>query len=211
MNEIERRSIGGTVEIRTVDGGKRVVRGYAAPYGKRSENLGSEKRPIFEVIEPGFFDEVMNDDVRALFNHDPNGILARCRAGKGTLRLFSDDTGLGYEFDLPDTRAGQDLAVSLARGDIDGASFGFQVKKGGDKWKEENGVITRTLKKGGCARLLDVSPVTYPAYPDTEATLRSADQFLKAEQPVTKPVAAKETTNSNPLGLWEKRLASVQR
>lgn len=48
-----------------------------------------------EVIKPGAFDDVLGDDVRALFNHDPNFILGRSSAG--TLSLSVDDRGLRYE------------------------------------------------------------------------------------------------------------------
>jgi HK97 family phage prohead protease len=185
-----------------------MIRGYAAVYGKRSENLGSSDNPFFEVIEPGFFDDVMNDDVRALFNHDENHVLARSRNGKGTLRLFNDEIGLGYEFEPPATSTGDDLQESMRRGDIAESSFAFSIKPNGDKWVEENGITTRTLKKGGAARLYDVSPVTYPAYPDTAVAMCSLSEFRKA---TAAPVVVPEKPSQPPLDLWEKRLASINR
>lgn len=188
------------------DGKALVVSGYAAVYGSKSNTLRSARGDFVEVIEPGFFDDVMNDDVRALFNHDENLILARSNAGKGTLRLFSDSTGLGYEFEPPDTTAGRDLSESLKRGDIDASSFAFSIKTGGDSWEQRDGVLVRTLRKGGCAQLHDVSPVVYPAYPDTEVATRSEslDQFLDAQK-------REEKSKQPPLDLWERRLASVRK
>lgn len=179
----ERRFLTQPVELRAAaDGKPALVRGYAAKFNSRSDNLGGESYPFFEVIAPGAFDDVLADDVRALFNHDANLILARSRAGKGTLRLFVDETGLGYEFE-PDIEQSyaRDLVRALARGDVDQSSFAFSVASEGDKWVEEDGIVTRTIKKVG--RLFDVSPVTYPAYPDASVALRSLDQFRKAHQP----------------------------
>ena len=218
---IERRFMSTKVEIRAAsDGVGSTVRGYAAVYGSPSNTLRCSRGDFVEVIEPGFFDGVMQDDVRALFNHDENCILARSNAGKGTLRMFSDETGLGYEFDMPDTTTGRDLAVSMKRGDIDASSFAFSLNTDGDSWeRRSDGVLVRTLRAGGCAKRHDVSPGTYPAYPETEVSLRNLEQFLAVkndEATKEKPddfreaaPAAKENTQP-PLDLWERRLASIR-
>lgn len=192
---IERRFTTGAVEIRSEGEGKPTkARGYAAMFGKRSSNLGSEDYQFFEIIDRGAFDDVLKDDVRALFNHDPNLILARSKGGAGTLSIGADDSGLWYEFDLPDTQAGRDLAVSLKRGDVDQSSFAFSLTRDGQVWEEktEGGKTTynRTIKK--VARLYDVSPVTYPAYPDTSVAMRSLEEAKhvtppEPEKPVLKP------------------------
>lgn len=203
----ERRILNAKVELRAAaDGKPALVVGYAAVYGSRSNTLRSSRGDFVEVIEPGFFEPALNDDVRALFNHDANLVLARSNAGKGSLRLFSDEVGLGYEFEAPDTTAGRDLVVSIKRGDVDNSSFGFRVKDGGDSWERRDGVLVRTLRKGGCAALVDVSPVTYPAYPETEVATRSVsiDQFLDAEK-------RQEAPTQPPLDLWEKRLAFLRK
>jgi len=185
-SQIERRFTSGTLELRAAEGDKpsRIVRGYAAKFKTKSENLGSRSYEFFETIEPGAFDEVLKNDVRALFNHDANQILARSKGGDGTLKLGVDSTGLWYEFEAPDTRAGNDLLVSLRRGDVDQSSFAFTVAKDGQEWVEartdEKTTVTRTIKK--VERLFDVSPVTYPAYADTSVNVRAlAEQFLPAE------------------------------
>ena len=189
--EREIRILTGQVELRSADDaeGKAKVRGYAAVFNKESENLGSDNYQFREIIEPGAFSDVLKDDVRALLNHDPNFILARSKAGEGTLRIGQDETGLWYEFDAPDTQAGRDLMESLKRGDIDQSSFSFTVEKGGQKWEEKEDpegrtFIKRTIQK--IARLLDVSPVTYPAYQDATVALRSLQEFITPE-PEEKP------------------------
>jgi hypothetical protein len=197
---IERRFTVGSVELRKPDGDgdadadkKRTVRGYAAKFGVRSENLGGKNWQFYETIQHGAFDDVMANDVRALFNHDANLILARSKGGKGTLRMGVDDVGLWYEFEAPATRAGDDLLVSLERGDVDQSSFAFTVDRDGQVWTErtENKVTIaeRTIKK--VKRLFDVSPVTYPAYADTSVAVRSLEE-AKAGEAEAQAAAAKQ-------------------
>lgn len=189
MPDRETRVLSGRVEIRAAEDEQapsRKVRGYAAVFGKESENLGGQKYQFREIIEQGAFDDVLMDDVRALVNHDPNMILARSKAGNGSLTIGTDDTGLFYEFEAPDTRAGNDLLESIRRGDIDQSSFSFSVNDEGQAWeKKQDGdgpvMMTRTIKR--VSRLYDVSPVTYPAYPDATVAIRSLEQFRQSEAP----------------------------
>lgn len=149
----------------------RKIFGHAALYNVRSENLGTQERPIFEIIEKGAFDKVLNDDCRALFNHSANHILARSKNGKGTLRLSLDAKGLRYEFEAPDTQVGNDLLVSIKRGDVDQSSFGFSVAKDGEKWTQEGGASIRRISR--IERLYDVSPCVSPGYASTTVSARS--------------------------------------
>lgn len=149
------------------------IEGHAAIYNSLSEDLGGFR----EKIEPGAFDSVLDNDVRALFNHDKNMVLARTKSE--TLVLETDNDGLKYRFEAPDTTAGRDLTVMLDRGDVDQSSFGFRVKD--DEWEERNdGTIIRTIKE--VERLFDVSPVTYPAYPDTDVAKREYRSFVDAKE-----------------------------
>ena len=157
----------GTIELRSDDGEHRIS-GYAATFNTLSENLGGFR----EQIRAGAFDDVLIDDVRALFNHDPSMILGRTKAG--TLHLDSDNTGLRYTIDPPDTQYARDLHKSIERADVTQSSFAFQIED--DDWNEDDdGRIIRTIKK--VKRLFDISPVTYPAYPDTSVAARSLSQF----------------------------------
>jgi HK97 family phage prohead protease len=160
---LERRTFSEPVEFRKV-GDKLTAAGYAAKFNKLSQNLGG----FVEQVAPGAFSQtITQQDVRALFNHDENNVLGRM--GNGALRLEEDEVGLAYEIDLPATRAGQDVALLLERKDVAGSSFGFRVIE--DEWGEtEQGFPLRTLKQ---VSLRDVGPVTFPAYTDTEAALRS--------------------------------------
>lgn len=165
-----------TIEMRAAAEGdagdtKRTVTGYAAVFNSPSEDMG-----FIEYIEPGAFREAIpKSDVRALFNHDPNYILAR--TASGTLQIEEDEKGLRYQFSIPDTSFGNDFAVMLQRGDVSQSSFSFTVKEqvwGENKRADGSTEYTRRIKK--VERLYDVSPVTYPAYPDTEVALRSLNE-----------------------------------
>lgn len=207
----EARLLASPIELRAAGedatSGK-LVFGYAAKFGLRSQNLGTADYQFFEIIQPGAFDDVLADDVRALFNHEPEMILARSKNGAGTLTLAVDETGLSYQFEAPDTQTGRDLLVSLSRGDIDQSSFSFSVSKDGQSWvesKEGDGptIITRTISK--FSRLYDVSPVTYPAYEETEVDCRSLAAALQGLCYSSPPPAPADYSVSH----WSLKLALI--
>jgi len=204
----ESRRLTAPIELRAIGDSEQsnIVFGYAAKFNSRSGNLGEANRQFYETIAPGAFDDVLLDDVRALFNHEADMILARSKNGEGTLTLGIDDVGLTYMFEAPDTQVGRDLLVSLRRGDIDQSSFSFTVSKDGQSWvesRDENGatVFERTINK--VSRLYDVSPVTYPAYEDTEVDVRSITTLIKDFQPEETPPPAPLENHS--LSHWQRR------
>jgi len=138
------------------------VDGYAAVFNTPSDGL-----PFIERIRPGAFTKTISDgaEVKALFNHDPNFVLAST-SGK-TLQLAEDQHGLRFSFVLPDTTAGRDLKELLTRGDINKCSFGFVSVK--DQTVFENGQEIRELIE---VRLFDVSLVCFPAYSSTSCFLQ---------------------------------------
>ena len=137
------------------------IRGYAAVYNSDSEWMGG----FYEQIAKGAFDDVMDNDTRAYFNHDENLLLGR--VSSGTLRLSSDERGLYYEVDLPNTSYAKDLVELMKRGDVNQSSFAFLIES--DRWEERDGKTYRIIEK--VSRLLDVSPVAQPAYPDATSEL----------------------------------------
>ncbi len=169
---IEKRAA--SIGMAAVDSG-RTIEGYAALFNSRTEIWPG----FFEEIAPGAFKNAIGkSDVRALFNHDQNRILAR--TSSGTLQIGEDDKGLWYRFEMPDTTEGNDLLTMIKRGDISQSSFAFTVKA--SEWIEENDNTTLRIIKE-CEQLFDVSPVTYPAYQDTSVTARK-----KAEEAPQKAV-----------------------
>ena len=174
MNEIERRAFG-VVEIEVrAEGASPMIRGHAAVFEKLSEDLGGFR----EKIAPGAFANSLAGDVRALFNHDANLVLGRTTAG--TLRLSEDKKGLAVEIDPPDTETARHIMESMRRGDVTQMSFGFRTIK--DQW--ERGAAgkpdTRTLLD---VELFDVSPVTFPAYPQTDVAVRSLSEWRASLEP----------------------------
>ncbi|EKN4012909.1 HK97 family phage prohead protease, partial [Yersinia enterocolitica] len=136
-------------------------------FNTRSEPLWGFR----EIIKPGAFDDVLGNDVRGLFNHDPNFILGRSSAN--TLTLSVDERGLQYNIVAPDTQTIRDLVIApMLRGDITQSSFAFSVARDGESWYEdEEGIVIREISK--FSRLYDVSPVTYAAYQDADSGVRS--------------------------------------
>lgn len=174
--EIEIRSF--KIELRADVTNPPRIEGYAATFNVQSEDMGFR-----EIIEPGFFDDVLSDDARALFNHDRNFVLGR--KSNGTLAMMQDATGLRVAIDPPQTQLINDLVLApMKRGDINEMSFAFTVKPDGDRIeRNKDGTVLRTLKKGGALRLYDVSIVTEPAYPQTSAQVRSKIQELQQANP----------------------------
>ena len=170
-----------TVESRSAEDGseREYIVGYAAKFGVNSLDLGD----FIERIDPRAFGIVSERrgrkkalETRALWNHDANFPLARY---PGTLSMSVDEVGLRYEFPVPDTTYGRDIASNIRAGIVKGSSFSFTVPSGGDAWAIEDGRSVRTITR--IDSLLDVGPVTFPAYPDADVTVaqRSFDHFRK--------------------------------
>lgn len=172
--DVERRTVP-LRELRVVDGeGPARIEGYPAVFGELSEDLGGFR----EVIEPGAFKKTIQEaDIRSLFNHDPNYVLGR--SSSGTLSLREDERGLFFSVVPPDTSWARDLMVSVERGDVNQGSFGFETIR--DRWnQDEDGSVVRRLLE---VRLYDVGPVTFPAYPQTSAQVRSKVAELQSTAP----------------------------
>lgn len=141
--------------------------GYAAVFDSPSEPL-----PFTEYIAPGAFARSLGarNNVRMLLNHNPEKPLASTRSK--TLTLSEDSTGLLAQAVLPGTTVGNDLAILMRSGIIDSMSFGFTVPRGGDSWSEDG-----SQRRLNAVRLHEVSVVTFPAYPQTSASVRAVDML----------------------------------
>jgi uncharacterized protein len=159
------------VEFRDAKDGDPTIVGYAAVFDAESEDLGGFR----EIVKPGAFRASLDekDDVLATIDHDNARLLGR--RSSGTLAVMEDGRGLRMEIQPPDTSYARDLAASMKRGDIKGASFGFIVNPGGQTWlTTRDGVRIRELTS---VRLLDVAVVSSPAYPDASAAMRCHDAW----------------------------------
>ncbi len=201
MKDLERRTFG-AIEMRVEhdidDGGKTRISGHAAVFDSLSEDLGGFR----ERVAPGAFAaSLAEDDIRALFNHDPNLVLGRNRAG--TLRLAEDEPGLAIGIDPPDTAAARDIVTMIKRGDVTQMSFGFRTIS--DEFQMVDGEVVRTLK---AVRLFDVSPVTFPAYPQTDVDARSFDAFKAVMDESERLLAEAEAAEVTPALTGMKQLQS---
>lgn len=174
--KIEHRAVEAAPEVRAADDGVQRLIGHAAVFNSLSDDLGGFR----ERIMPGAFAQSLeqHDDIRALLNHDSTYVLGRTKAG--TLTLAEDEQGLRVEIEPPDTSYAKDLMVSVSRGDITQMSFAFRVRFQGQDWSEdEGGNIIRTLT---ALELFEVSPVTFPAYPETDIAARSLEEWRSTNQ-----------------------------
>ncbi len=170
---IELRQIA-PLELRIEDGdkGKKLI-GYAAVFNSLTDIFWFRE----QIAAGCFTDTIKTDDIRGLFNHDPNMILGRNMAK--TLSLKEDSKGLRFEIDVPDTQVGRDTVTSVERGDVSGCSFAFRTLSDAWDYSDEDHPV-RTLQK---VQLFDVGPVTYPAYTDTSVAARSLEAAKKAQKP----------------------------
>ena len=173
--------------------GNIIIRGHAAVFDRLSEELPLPYGTFREKIARGAFRKALDagQDVRALINHNDYPVLGRTKSG--TLDLREDPRGLHAWITAPDTEWARDLRSSMNRGDIDQMSFGFSVED--DVWEiaaegTDDEQITRTVREVG--RLYDVSVVTFPAYPQTDANARAL-----AEEETPPPPAAPEELDSD--------------
>jgi len=170
---VERREAAfDAVEVRD-EGGKMQFVGHAAVFDRWSEDLGGFR----ERIQRGAFRKVLEQDpdVRFLFNHNPDLILARStvKNGPGALELREDPKGLRCYAELAPTSVATDLRTLVKTGVVSQMSFGFTMRGGTETWTEnEDGTVERTIVSFG--GLYDVSPVTFPAYAQTDVSMRSS-------------------------------------
>lgn len=168
------------IEVRAeeTEESKKIIVGYAAKYNSPTTIRDWWGDEFLEEIAEGAFDTSLKEDnIRALYNHNSDHILGSTKSK--TLALTSDNLGLRFELELPNTQIGNDLYESVKRGDIDGNSFGFRVRA--DKWskveKDGKEMMKRTLTD---VKLIEISPTPFPAYEDTEVDCRSLEEFRKS-------------------------------
>lgn len=149
------------------DDGSIPMEGYASVFGATADILGLWT----EEVKPGAFRKTARDgDVRLLINHNPDLVLARSKLAnrQPSLRLSEDGVGLRVDADMAPTTYAQDLAISMDRGEINQMSIGFRVVK--EEWDWDIDPPHRSILE---MSLRDASIVTFPAFVETEASLRS--------------------------------------
>ncbi|MDM5189362.1 HK97 family phage prohead protease [Bacillus sp. DX4.1] len=172
MNKMEKRELqSSTIEIRESENGNKVISGYAIKWEMKSHTLGYWRRFKEQFKNGAFTESLTNDNQFALWNHDVNTPLGSTESN--TLRLFEDNIGLRFEFDVGEGPWDQQAHETIKRGIVKGVSFGFQMQK--EEWDEsDRDNIVRTVTK---AKLIEISPTPFPAYPDSQVSARSNDPY----------------------------------
>lgn len=160
--------------VHTLGGGARIA-GYGAVFYDGTPRTEYRLSPtLVERIMPGAFDAALRrDDVRALFNHNPDMLLAR--TASGTMKLSTDSRGLKYEIQLPDDELGKRVLNAIRRRDLTGASFSFTIDS--QQFRADGKQNIREIK---AVNLRDVGPVTFPAYEMTTAETQRDDHSAAA-------------------------------
>ena len=175
------------MEIRSIetsfDSKDNVIEGYAIRFNTVSEILyDKEKRRFFrEIIDKEAINQELidNSDIKFLFNHDKERLLARRNRGAGSLNVEVRDEGVYFSFECPNTTVGGDLKEMIRRGEVTTCSFAF-VDGDNIEWDFSNREVpTRTVKS--IRGLFDLSAVFDAAYSETEISCRSLDEMIEAQ------------------------------
>lgn len=133
---------------------------------------------FIERIEPSALDNADLKDVRLFVNHDINKIaLARSKNGNenSTMSFTIDEEGLHMRavLDIDNNAEARSLYSAIKRGDMDGMSFMFRIKK--EEWKDiDSELPTRIIREISIVH--EVSVVNFPAYPQTSINARSGGE-----------------------------------
>ena len=158
------------------EGGRRYLEGYFAVFGEQYQVWDG----WMETIERGAFAEYLasGEDVKVLWNHDSNIVLGS--TGNGTATLREDEIGLFGTVEINENdQEAVNAYARIARGDVNGCSFGFEIDRQEEWWDEQGVYHTKILRVDP---LYEVSPCTFPAYKATSITARNGEKLNQARE-----------------------------
>lgn len=172
MEISERNHLQRATQFRAAEeNGERYIEGYFAVF----DGIYDMGYGMTESVDRHAFDNTLHDDVRVLVNHDTTLVLGRTSAGTAELR--TDDHGLWGRVKInPNDTDAMNAWARAQRGDVDQASFGFDIIVE-EAETRENGMHW-TLKE---VKLYEVSLCTFPAYESTSLSAR-ADERRNGER-----------------------------
>lgn len=158
------------------EGGKRYLEGYFAVFGETYQVFDG----WIETIERGAFARYLasGEDVKVLWNHDANIVLGSTENGTASLR--EDEKGLYGSVEINENdQDAVNAYARIARGDVNGCSFGFDVARQ-EEWWDDDGVYHTKLTE--IDPLYEVSACTFPAYKATSISARNKDSLEEAKK-----------------------------
>ena len=165
------------LELRTSESSnEKIIEGYAVVFGKVT-TIGNS---FYEIIDYDALNDCDLSDVALFVNHNSEAIpLARTTSGTMTVAIDNIGLAIRARLDTENSQAARDLFSAIQRGDLSGMSFCFYVAD--DEWENINtDMPLRIIKK--IARILEVSVVSYPAYPQTSISARGKTTLKAARQ-----------------------------
>lgn len=170
------------------DSEEKYLEGYFIKFNEETNLFDN----IYEEVDPqSITNSLENNDIRCLFNHQTDLVLGR--TGNKTLELRADENGLFGKVKInKEDRQAMDILARIERGDINACSFGFNILN--EEVVERADSVKFILKE---IDLVEVSPVTFPAYPTTEISARNKDlKSYKERQLQVKKSKLKERLNN---------------
>ena len=172
------------VEIRSASDGPDVMTGHFAVWDQWTTINSRFEGHFLEQLAPGAFDRSISERTpKVLFDHGKDPSVGNKPLGVPSL-LEGDSIGMRYEVPLFDATYVNDLKPAIRSGAV-GASFRFSVPDGGDAveqpmrstaWNPDR-LPERTITN---VDLYEFGPVTFPAYANATAGMRSmTDEFLE--------------------------------
>lgn len=175
VSDIERRVIKTEPFLSREENGKRYIEGYFSVF-----NVPYEVCPGWiEEVAPGAFSRTIREgkDVKVLWNHNSDIVLGS--TSNMTATLGEDEHGLRGKDEInEDDQDAKNGYARIARGDVTGCSFGFDIREFEESWDDDGTYRTRLLD----VELYEVSPCTFPAYTQTNIQARAKEQLAKAKE-----------------------------
>jgi HK97 family phage prohead protease len=182
------------------------ISGKAIVFNEISNVLydAENKRYFREVISPEAISQELidNSDIKLLFNHKRDQMLARNNRGRGSLKVELREDGVYFDFTTPNTTLGHDVAEMIRREDIVGCSFAFTDRDAQWDFSTREMPLRKVTHITG---LYDLSVVADPAYDQTNVSARSieeAEEASKAE-PATEEVPSNEVSPEEKINTLE--------
>lgn len=160
-----------------------VIEGLVTPFDTKTVIGDLDHGGWREEVAPGTFAKTLAEgDALMVYQHDLTKPLARVSAGNLDLRegSYEGQKGLAVKATPVDTSYARDLKALVKAKVIRGMSFGFNVTK--DDWYDDQGrasdEVNGTNRVIREVKLIEVSPVTRPAYASTAIAARDESSVL---------------------------------